>query len=97
MRLNETESRRTKLRIGKEIPIFIKNGAVLHLKKNEPVTVHFLPRKAARVAAFQAHFPARLAFKFRQNMHQHVYLKPLYPGGWSGRFEKFRNSSVEWL
>jgi hypothetical protein len=32
-------------------------------KIKEPVTVHFLPRKAARVAAFQAHFPARLAFK----------------------------------
>jgi hypothetical protein len=64
MRLNETESRRTKLRIGKEIPIFIKNGAVLHLKKKkEPVTVHFLPHQAARVADFQACFLPRLAPK----------------------------------
>jgi hypothetical protein len=52
------------LRIGKEIPIFIKKGAVLHLKKKkEPVTVHFLPYQAARVADFQACFLPRLAPK----------------------------------
>jgi hypothetical protein len=51
------------LRIGKEIPIFIKNGAVLHLKKKEPVTVHFLPHQAARVADFQACFLPCLAPK----------------------------------
>jgi len=51
------------LRIGKEIPIFIKNGAVLHFKKKEPVTVHFLPHQAAQVADFQACFLPRLAPK----------------------------------
>jgi len=64
MRLNETESRRTKLRIGKEIPIFIKKRRrfAFFLKK-EPVTVHFLPHQAARVADFQACFLPRLAPK----------------------------------
>jgi hypothetical protein len=52
------------LKIGKEIPIFIKNGAVLHFKKKkggqELGTVHFLPHQAARVADFQACFRPRL-------------------------------------
>jgi hypothetical protein len=72
--LNEIESRRTKLKIGKEIPIFIKTAPFcIFLKKKKkkrqepgdasPGTVHCLPRRAARVADFQACLLPRLAPK----------------------------------
>ena len=30
-------------------------------------------------------------------MHQHIHMKPLYPGEWSSLVGKLRNGSVEWL
>jgi hypothetical protein len=59
------------LKIGKEIPIFIKTAPFCTLKKKQekgqesgdasPGTVHCLPRRAARVADFQACLLPRLA------------------------------------
>ena len=74
--MNEIESRRTNLKIGKEIPIFIKTAPFCTFKKKKkkrekrqepgeasPGTVHCLPRRATRVADFQACLLPRLAPK----------------------------------
>ena len=96
MRLNETESRRTKLKIGKEIPIFIKTA---------PFCIFF--KKTARYCSLSSPlscpggrlpgvFSASFGPQIRQSMHQHVHLEPLYPGEWSGRVKKVGNGSVYW-
>jgi len=59
------------LKIGKKIPNFLSKTAPFCIKKKKErnqatrrlVTVHLLPRRAARVVDFQAHFLPRLAPK----------------------------------
>ena len=103
--MNEIESRRTKLKIGKEIPIFIKTAPFCTFKKKKKEAG--TRRRIARYCSLSSppscpsgRLPGVLAASFgpqiRQSMHRHVHLEPIYHGEWSGRVKKVWNSSVLW-
>jgi hypothetical protein len=92
------------LKIGKEIPIFIKTApfCIFFKKRGQepgdasPGTVHFLPRRAARVADFQACFLPRLAPKSDKACTNMSTWNPFILESGPVGLKKVWNGSVYW-